>query len=138
MPQAVIASRGASWLWRAPLLLACSAAFGSAPLEPKPTVVLQRVAVPQTDRQLGMGIAEFPPNSAMRRKKAVGPEVCYVLQGEVTITFDGQPPRTFRAGQSFQIPANAVHVTSAGSAGAKVLAAWVLTPGKPFNIFVAQ
>jgi hypothetical protein len=42
----------------------------------KETVVLQRVAVPGTDREMGMGIADFPPNSSKPRQKALGPETC--------------------------------------------------------------
>ncbi|CAG4915010.1 cupin domain-containing protein [Paraburkholderia saeva] len=102
--------------------------------EVKETVVLQRVAVPQTDREMGMGIAEFPPNATKPRHKATGPEVCYVLEGEVSVQIAGQQTTVFRAGETFTLPANVVHVTTAGPAGAKILAAWVHIPGKPFNV----
>lgn len=102
----------------------------------KDTVVLQRVPVPGTDREMGMGIAEFPPNAAKPRHKATGPEVFYVLEGEVTVQIEGQPAHVVHAGESVQLPANVVHVTTAGPAGAKVVATWVWVPGKPFNIAV--
>jgi quercetin dioxygenase-like cupin family protein len=102
--------------------------------EAKKTVVLQRVAVPQTDREMGMGIAEFPPNAMKPRHKATGPELCYVLDGEVAVQIAGQQTRVFRAGDTFRLPANVVHVTTAGPSGAKIVAAWVHTPGKPFNV----
>lgn len=102
----------------------------------KDTVVLQRVPVPGTDQEMGMGIAEFPPNAAKPRHKAAGPEVAYVLEGEVTVQVDGQPPIHVHAGESFRMPANVVHVTTAGPAGAKVLATWAWIPGKPFNTLV--
>jgi quercetin dioxygenase-like cupin family protein len=104
-----------------------------APLA-KDTVVLQRAAVPGTDRQLGLGIAEFPPNTAKPRHQATGPEVCYVLEGEVTVEAENGASKVYRAGESFQIPAHVVHRTSAGPTGAKVLASWVHTPGRTFNI----
>lgn len=107
-------------------------AAGMAP-PAKETVVLQRVPVPGTDREMGLGIADFPPNAAKPRQKASGPEVCYVLEGEVTVRAEGQPAKFFRAGETFQIPANVVHLTTAGPAGAKVLATWVHVPGKRFN-----
>lgn len=110
-------------------------AAGTAPAA-KDTVVLQRVPVPGTDREMGMGIAEFPPNAAKPRHKATGPEVFYVLEGEVTVQIEGRPARVVHAGESVKLPANVVHVTTAGPAGAKVVATWVWVPGKPFNIAV--
>jgi quercetin dioxygenase-like cupin family protein len=110
----------------------CARAADQAP-DAKETVVLQRVAVPQVDREMGMGVAEFPPNAVKPRHKATGPEVCYVLEGEVTVQIEGERPKLFRAGETFQLPANVVHVTTAGPTGAKVVAAWVHTPGKIFN-----
>jgi quercetin dioxygenase-like cupin family protein len=59
-------------------------AADSAPVA-KETVVLQRVPVPGTDREMGMGIAEFPPNASKPRHKATGPEVAYVLEGESSV-----------------------------------------------------
>ncbi|KVL32858.1 cupin domain-containing protein [Burkholderia sp. MSMB1835] len=102
----------------------------------KDTVVLQRVPVPGSDHEMGMGIAEFPPNASKPRHKATGPEVAYVLSGEVTVQVDGQSPRVVHAGESYRMPAGVVHVTTAGPAGAKVLATWAWIPGKPFNIRV--
>ena len=56
--------------------------------------------------------------------KATGPEVAYVLEGKVTVQVDGQPARIVRAGESYRMPANVVHVKTAGSAGAKIIATW--------------
>jgi quercetin dioxygenase-like cupin family protein len=80
-----------------------------------------------------MGLAEFPPNSAKPRQKAAGPEVVYVVEGEVSVQVEGQAARLFHAGETFQLPAGVIHRTTAGPAGAKVIAAWVHTPGKEFN-----
>jgi len=100
----------------------------------KETQVLQRVVVNGTDREMGMGVSEFPPSAAKPRHMATGPEVCYVMKGEIILQVDGQPVKNIRAGGSFQIPANAIHVTKAGPDGATVIATWVSTPGKPFNV----
>jgi quercetin dioxygenase-like cupin family protein len=102
----------------------------------KETVVFQRVPVPGTDREMGMGIAEFPPNAAKPKHKASGPEVAYVLEGEITVQVEGRPAQIVHAGESYRMPANVVHVTTAGPAGGKVLATWAWVPGKPFNIRV--
>ncbi|WP_254073828.1 cupin domain-containing protein [Burkholderia sp. S171] len=100
----------------------------------KETQVLERVEVNGTNREMGMGVSEFPPDAEKPRHLATGPEVCYVMRGEIILQVDGQPVKVIRAGGSFQIPANAVHVTKAGRAGATVIATWVSTPGKPFNV----
>jgi quercetin dioxygenase-like cupin family protein len=98
----------------------------------KGTVVLQRVPVLGT----GMGIAEFPPNGSKPWHKAIGPEVAYVLEGEVKVQADGEAIKIVHAGESYRMPANVVHVTTAGPSGAKVLATWAWIPGKPFNVLV--
>ncbi|WP_244109990.1 MULTISPECIES: cupin domain-containing protein [Burkholderia] len=108
-------------------------AAGKAP-DSKPTVVLQRVPVPDTDREMGMGLAEFPPDAVKPRHAATGPELCYVLEGEVVVQVDGKPPAAYHAGETFRLPAGVAHVTRAGPAGAKVVAAWVRVPGQPFNV----
>lgn len=118
-------------------LLATHACFGFAQSKPaKPTLVFQRVAVPYTNRELGFGLAEFPPNTSKPHQKAKGPEICYVLKGDVTVRIDGRPPMTYHAGQTWQMPAGVVHQTTAGPRGAEVLASWVDTAGQHFNTIV--
>lgn len=114
------------------LLQTSKATVASVPA--RPTVVLQRVGVPGTAREMGMGLAEFPPNAVKSWHSPTGPEVCYVLDGSVTLRAKGLPARTFYSGESFRIPANLIHSTTAGPEGAKVIAAWVHLPGKQFNI----
>lgn len=97
-------------------------------------MVLQRVAVPGTDRDMSGGIAGFPPNTAKPRQKAIGPETCDMLEGEVAVEVEGQQTRVFDVGESFQFPAMAAYKTTAGPEGARVLATWVHTPGDQFNV----
>lgn len=104
----------------------------------KETQVLQRIRVQGTDREMGMGIAEFPPNAEKPRHKAIGPEIVYVLEGEITVLVDGMPAKIVHAGESYQLAAKDVHVTKAGPAGAKTIASWATVPGKQFNIFVPK
>jgi quercetin dioxygenase-like cupin family protein len=100
----------------------------------KETQVLERVAV----REMGMGVSEFPPDAAKPRHMATGPEVCYVMKGEIILQVDGQPVKEIHAGGSFQIAANAIHVIRADPEpdGATVNATWVSTPGKPLKVNV--
>lgn len=104
----------------------------------KETQILERVNVNGTNGEMGMGVSEFPPNAEKPRHMATGPEVCYVKRGEIILQVEGRPVKVIREGGSFQIPANAIHVTKAGPAGATVIATWMSTPGKPFNVSVPQ
>ncbi|WP_338078847.1 cupin domain-containing protein [Collimonas pratensis] len=110
----------------------------ASPIATKETQVLQRIHLDGTDRELGMGIAEFPPNAEKPRHMATGPELAYVLEGELIVQVDGEPTKVLHAGGSYQLAANVVHVTKAGPAGAKVIASWVHVPGKAFNILVPR
>mgnify|MGYP003407360015 FL=1 len=96
------------------------------------THVLQRISIPQSPYQMGMGITVFAPNATKAAQKQTGPELCYVLEGEITFMVEGQAPRKFKAGDSYQNLPNLVHWTKAGTKGAKILATWALQPGKPF------
>lgn len=98
------------------------------------TRVLQRIDVQGTKYQAGMGIVEFAPNAIKAQQVQTGPEVCYVLEGEIVYMAKGQPARTIKAGESYQIPAGEVHLSKAGPKGAKVLATWVLEKGKLFAV----
>jgi quercetin dioxygenase-like cupin family protein len=51
----------------------------------KETQVLERVNVKGTHREMGMGISEFPPGAGKPRHKVTGPEVCYVVRGEIIL-----------------------------------------------------
>jgi quercetin dioxygenase-like cupin family protein len=100
----------------------------------KPTETLQRISVNGTNRQMGMGIAVFPPYAEKPRHKAIGPEIAYVMAGEVTVFVEGQPPRTVHAGESYQVAADDIHITKAGPKGATTIASWVTIPGQEFNV----
>jgi quercetin dioxygenase-like cupin family protein len=121
------------------LLIALQSAMAAyAAPAAKETQVLERVNVNGTNREMGMGVSEFPPGAEKPRHMATGPEVCYVTTGEIILQVEGRTVKVIRAGGSFQIPANAIHVTKAGPEGATVIATWVSTPGKPFNVSVPQ
>lgn len=124
------------------LLLSALVSFGVvttnlAFAEPVPqTKVLQRISIPKSPYQMGMGITEFAPNATKAAQKQTGPELCYVLEGEITFMVEGQAPRKFKAGDSYQNLSDLVHWTKAGPKGAKILATWALQPGKPFVTLV--
>lgn len=76
--------------------------------------------------------AEFEPGVAAGRHTHPGEELGYVLEGQLELRIDGQPPRIVKAGETFFVPAGIVHDgVNTGSAKAKVLATYVVEKGKP-------
>jgi len=96
--------------------------------------VLQRMEIPKSHYQMGLEIAEYPPNAIKAKHMHSGPVVVYVLEGKLTVMMEGETPKTYKAGESFQYPSYAVHSTKAGPNGAKVLATWIATEGVPISL----
>jgi quercetin dioxygenase-like cupin family protein len=88
-------------------------------------IPLQKFDVPPGERETVTAIAEIAPNTDVARHTHPGLEVDYVLEGDVTLTIEGQ------AGDSFYIPANIPHAARSGPNGAKVLATYIVEKGKP-------
>jgi quercetin dioxygenase-like cupin family protein len=86
--------------------------------------------VPGTNYKVGMGLGEMAPITMKSRRVQSGPEMVYVLQGELILMLDGQPAKAIKKGESFQIEASAPHATKASQNGAKFLGTWVVKQGK--------
>jgi quercetin dioxygenase-like cupin family protein len=76
-------------------------------------------------------IAEVPAGGAAGRHTHPGMETGYVLEGELELLIDGQPPLKVKAGESYQIPEGAVHDAKAGEKPFKVLGVYVVKAGEP-------
>jgi quercetin dioxygenase-like cupin family protein len=94
-------------------------------------IALQKFDVPPGERETVTAIAEIAPNTDVARHTHPGPEVDYVLEGDVTLAVEGQPPKALKAGDSTYIPANTPHAARSGPNGAKVLATYIVEKGKP-------
>ena len=115
-------------------LAICGAALAQAPGTQTPglkRIPLQKIDVPPGEREAVTGIAEIAPNTDVARHTHPGPEVDYVLEGEITLMVAGQPERTFKAGDSFNVLAETPHAARSGANGAKVLATYIVEKGKP-------
>jgi quercetin dioxygenase-like cupin family protein len=61
-----------------------------------------------------------------------GEEISYIMEGEVNLLVDGQPPRKVKAGESFISPAGVVHDAHNDSAApVKLVGVYVVEKGKP-------
>jgi quercetin dioxygenase-like cupin family protein len=94
-------------------------------------IPLQKFDVPPGAREAVVAIAEIAPNTDVARHTHPGPEVDYVIEGEVTLTVAGQSPKTYKAGESFYVPADTPHAARSGANGSKVLATYIVEKGKP-------
>lgn len=92
---------------------------------------LQKFDVPGTNFETVIGIAEIVPNMSIGRHTHPGPESGYMLEGEMVLMVQGQPDKTVKIGESYQVPAGAVHDAKTGPQGAKVIATYVVEKGRP-------
>jgi quercetin dioxygenase-like cupin family protein len=92
---------------------------------------LQKVEFPDGYNTV-TGIAEIPPGGSAGRHTHPGIETGYVLEGEASIIIEGKPELNLKAGDSYSIPAGAVHdAKTHGDKSVKVLAVYVVDKNKP-------
>ena len=101
-------------------------------------IPLQRFDVPGTPFETVIGIAEIAPGIAIGRHTHPGPESGYVMEGGFELLIDGQAPRLLKVGDSYQVPARAVHDARTGPEGAKVIATYVVEKGQPLATSAAH
>jgi quercetin dioxygenase-like cupin family protein len=103
----------------------------SHPMPPIQRVVLQTSEVQGTGTEAVLVLAEFAPNVAAGPHTHPGPATAYVIYGSIEVVIDGEAPRTYRAGESFTVPADTVHDERTSAAGAKVVASFIVPAGVP-------
>lgn len=111
-----------------------SATFAQQPAPPASNLkrtMLQKVDVPGTNYETLTAIAEAGPNVNIGRHTHFGPETGYLVEGEMTMLIDGQPPKSLKAGDSYQVPPGAIHDGRSGDQGARIVAVYVVEKGKP-------
>jgi quercetin dioxygenase-like cupin family protein len=100
--------------------------------------VLQQGNLSVPGREVVQALAEFQAGATVGRHTHPGEEAGYVLEGTIVLEQEGKPSVTLGAGQTFLIPASAVHnATNNGSAQARVLATYIVEKGKPLATPVA-
>jgi quercetin dioxygenase-like cupin family protein len=112
------------------LTIAAFAVAGTASAQGIKRTPLQKVDFPEGYTTI-TGIAEVPAGGAAGRHSHPGVETGYVLEGELQLVIDGQPPKILKAGDSYQIPAGAIHDAKAGDKPFKVLAIYIVDKNKP-------
>ena len=84
-------------------------------------------------KNFGVNLTTVAPGScsALLHRHTRQDEFVYVLEGELELLIDGQPPMKIKAGESYQIPEGAVHDAKAGDKPFKVLGVYVVKAGEP-------
>jgi quercetin dioxygenase-like cupin family protein len=81
--------------------------------------------------------AELDPAAGVPRHTHPGDEISYVLEGEVEVQIDGEPPRRVKAGEAFVIPAGKVHrAHNPGPGMLRFVGVYVVEKGKPLVTLV--
>jgi quercetin dioxygenase-like cupin family protein len=93
--------------------------------------LIQKFDVPPGERETVVAVVEIPANADVARHTHPGPETDYVLEGDLMLNVEGVGPKTYKAGDSFYIPAGVVHGGKGGANGAKIVATYIVEKGKP-------
>ena len=104
-----------------------------APLQPSPVkrTVLQKADVPGTNLEMIYATVEIAPGFKAGRHSHPGVVMAQVVEGEFWLAVDGQPERTFKAGEALTLADRAIHNEGAGDKGVKLNAVYVVQKGEP-------
>jgi quercetin dioxygenase-like cupin family protein len=82
----------------------------------------------------GIAAVEVPPGGREGRHTHPGPLYVYVQDGAITVETDGQPTRTYKAGDTFFIEGGKIHEgINYGTATYRSLTSFVIPKGKPLT-----
>ncbi|MEA2703005.1 MAG: hypothetical protein QOD63_950 [Actinomycetota bacterium] len=93
---------------------------------------LQRLPSPVPGWEIVQSLAEIPEGIASGRHSHPGPEVGYIVQGDVAMEFDDRPTLALHAGDPFLIPPGIIHnARNAGTVTTKMLSTYVVDDTQP-------
>jgi len=122
------------WAVLAAATVAIPAAAQQAPVQPAPVTrtPIGKTEVPGSNYEVITAMVTLQPGFKAGRHNHPGTVQAQVLEGEFMIQFDGQPEKIFKAGQSLEVPHQAIHNEGAvGTVPAKLIAVYVVEKGKP-------
>jgi quercetin dioxygenase-like cupin family protein len=108
-----------------------------APVSPPPVkrTIVGKVEVPGSNYETITAIVEIAPGFKAGRHLHPGVVFARVEQGEFWLALDGEPEKTFKAGENLTLPMKAIHNEGAiGSTPLKLIVTYVLEKGQPLAI----
>ncbi len=89
------------------------------------------------NQQMSLVEVQIPAGGREGKHQHPGSLVVYVLEGNLTLDYEGKPTATYRPGDSVFIEANKTHEgINNGTAGIKAIATFVTEKGKPLTVQV--
>ena len=94
---------------------------------------LQRFPSPISGGEIVQSLAEIPEGVASgRHSHAGGPEVGYIVRGDVAMEFEDRPTLNLRTGDPFMIPPGVIHnARNIGTVTTKMLSTYVVDEAQP-------
>jgi len=74
---------------------------------------------------------EIAPDAVIARHTHPGVESSVIMEGEVMLEVEGQPARTYKAGEGFQVPPGVPHGGRNGPATSRIAATFIVEKDKP-------
>lgn len=108
-----------------------------APVSPSPVkrIPIGKTEVPNSNFDVITAMVELAPGFKAGRHSHPGTVQAQVLEGEFLLALDGQPEKTFKPGQSLEVPFGAIHNEGAiGDKPAKLIAVYIVERGKPMVV----
>ena len=82
--------------------------------------------------EIVQSLAEIPEGVASGRHSHPGPEVGYIVRGNVAMEFFDRPTLTLRTGDPFMIPPSVIHnARNIGTVTTKLLSTYVVNEAQP-------
>ncbi len=131
------------WIIAGLLSLACLAPAGAADTPVKSKIVIsttktaigQPIVLPAKDAQVIVTVLEIAPGTKLPRHKHPSQRYGYVLQGEITVEYEGGQRQTFHTGDFIVEAIDVWHFgTSTGNVPAKLLVIDQVEAGKSNTI----
>lgn len=111
-------------------LMAAAAVFAQNPGIQR--TILQRKDISVPGREAVIARVVIAPGAFAGRHTHPGEEISYILEGEGEILVQGQPVLKVKAGDSFIIPAGAIHdAHNTGSAPLRLVGIYLVDKSKP-------
>lgn len=93
--------------------------------------VLQKFEVPGSTYEVVYALVEIPANTTVGRHTHPGSVFAYMMEGDYTFIPDGQPEKTYKAGENFRIEPGVIHNEKSGTTPSKLMVVFTVEKGKP-------